>query len=567
MTEAFWWYLLAGFIVGFILSTIWEWLYFRRKRMRIENRRIAELEAMLRSYTIVQESQTVAGAPRDNWVSPPFDDPGAYLDIEDAAAVSSAPPAAPPPVTYRTAPAPVVSGEMGPAVPTSPPPSTLPEDSPVPGAQAVATVATVAAVATVGTMAADRHDPPAERTTTALQAYSSPRSSVFPTAAAQATSAPGTAGHPIPKGVTAHDTLTSPSPAIFPSAAAQSAPTRGSLASVPEEDALVAEVVSERDDDDRAPLAALAAAGTVAAVAATQQETIEAEQPEALPAESVSGRTDAELAAEEFAQPNAPAAPESSEQDDGAAGKVAAATTTAVIAREVSEKNRESTASQSYANGRRNQAVPEATAAPAAAAVAGNSSVDKAAAGNEPITAAKIDALVTSIHELIDAVNQDRAGNVVEAVTLAAAADQLQASGTAEPSPVQRVAMAEASLDASATTAGEPSNRAEEAMILLVRSIARFFRQLRAILRGSDAPPPQLLRRLANADLTQIDGMKQQHIDRLRVAGITSPAELARLSESELRMLLLTPGEEAPPDYNALLARATEIAAGERIAL
>lgn len=104
-------------------------------------------------------------------------------------------------------------------------------------------------------------------------------------------------------------------------------------------------------------------------------------------------------------------------------------------------------------------------------------------------------------------------------------------------------------------------------MILLVRSIARFFRQLRAILRGSDAPPPQLLRRLANADLTQIDGMKQQHIDRLRVAGITSPAELARLSESELRMLLLTPGEEAPPDYNALLARATEIAAGERIAL
>src|SRR5690606_30684634 len=183
MTEAFWWYLLAGFIVGFILSTIWEWLYFRRKRMRIENRRIAELDAMLRSYTIVQESQTAAGAPRDNWVSPPFDDPGAYLHIEDAAAVSSAPPAAPPPATYRTTPAPVVSREMGPAVPTSPPPSTLPEDSPVPGAQAVATVATVAAVATVGTMAADRHDPPAERTTTALQAYSSPRSSVFPTAA------------------------------------------------------------------------------------------------------------------------------------------------------------------------------------------------------------------------------------------------------------------------------------------------------------------------------------------------------------------------------------------------
>lgn len=570
MTEAFWWYLLAGFIVGFILSTIWEWLYFRRKRMRIENRRIAELDAMLRSYTIAQESQTITGAPRDNWVSPPFDDPGAYLDIEDAAAVSSAPPADLPPVTYRTAPAPVVSGEIGPAVPISSPPSTLPEDSRDTGAQAAATLATVAAIATAGTMAADRHDPPAERTTTALQTYSSPRSSAFPTAAAQVTSAPGAAGHAIPKGVTAHDTLTSPSPAIFPSAAAQSAPTRSpsALATVPAGGVLVDQAVGEHDDDARGPVAALAAAGTVAAVAATQQATTEAEEAEALPAESVSGRTDAELAAEEFAQPSAPTAPESSsEQDDGTAGKVAAATTTAVIAREVSEKNRESTTSQPYANGHRNEAVPDATAAPAAVAVSGNSSVDKAAAGNEPITAAKIDALVTSIHELIDAVNQDRAGNAVEAATLAAAAGQLQASGTGEPSPLQRVAMAEASPDAGAASAGEPSNRAEEALILLVRSIARFFRQLRAILRGSDAPPPQLLRRLANADLTQIDGMKQQHIDRLRVAGITSPADLARLSESELRMLLLTPGEEAPPDYNALLARATEIAAGEKIAL
>ena len=482
---------------------------------------------MLRSYTIVQESQTIAGAPRDNWVSPPFDDPGAYLDIEDAAAVSSAPPADLPPVTHRPVAAPVVSAEIGQAVPTTPPPSTLREDSPGASTQAATNVATVAAVAAAGTMAANREEPPVAQTTTALQAYTSPRSSAFPTAAAQATSAPGTAGHTIPKGVTAHDTLTSPSPAVFPSAAAQPVPSRASLAlaSVPGEDALVAEVVSERDDDDRSNVAALAAVGTVAAVAATQQETTEAEEAEALPAESVSGRTDAELAAEEFAQPSAPAAPESSgEQDDGAAGKVAAATTTAVIAREVSEKNRESTASQPYANGHRNEAVPEATAAPAAVAVAGNSSADKAAAGSEPITAAKIDALVTSIHELIDAVNQDRAGNAVEAATLAAAADQLQASGTAEPSPVQRVAMAEASLDASAATAGEPSNRAEEALILLVRSIARFFRQLRAILRGSDAPPPQLLRRPSNADLTRIDGMKQQYIDRLRVAGITSPA-------------------------------------------
>lgn len=565
MTEAFWWYLLAGFIAGFILSTIWEWLHFRRKRMRIENRRIAELEAMLRSYTIVQESQTITGAPRNNWASPPFDDPGAYLDIEDAAAVSSAPPADLPPVTYRSAPAPVVSGEIGRAIPTSPLPSTLPEDSPGTGAQAVATVA---AVATAGMIAANREEPSAAHTTTAVQAYVSPRSSAFPTAAAQATSAPDAAGHTIPKGMTAHDTLTSQSPAAFPSAAAQPALTRAPSALAPADDKLAAEAVGEGDHDERTDVTALAAVGALAAITATQQPTAEADQAEALPADSSSDRAEAELVAEEFGQPSAAAAPESSsEQDNGAAVKAAAATTAAVIAKEVTEKNRGGAAVQPYANGNRSEAVTGATAAPAAAAVTGTRSEDKTATEAESITPAKIDALVASIHELIDAVNQDRSGNADEAMELAAAAGHLQTSGTAGPSPVQRVAMAEASPDAGVATAAEPSNRAEEALILLVRSVARFFRQLRAILRGADAPPPQLLRRLPNADLTQIDGMKQQHIDRLRVAGITAPADLARLSESELRMLLLTPGEEAPPDYNALLARATEIAAGEKIAL
>jgi len=26
------WYVLAGFILGFIVSTLWEWLHFRRER-------------------------------------------------------------------------------------------------------------------------------------------------------------------------------------------------------------------------------------------------------------------------------------------------------------------------------------------------------------------------------------------------------------------------------------------------------------------------------------------------------------------------------------------------------
>ena len=52
-------------------------------------------------------------------------------------------------------------------------------------------------------------------------------------------------------------------------------------------------------------------------------------------------------------------------------------------------------------------------------------------------------------------------------------------------------------------------------------------------------------------------------LERLRVAGIKSPADLARLSEAELRMLLISPGGEPAPDYNAWLVRAAEIATNE----
>lgn len=47
------WYVLAGFILGFIVSTLWEWLHFRRERIKLRDQRIAELEA-----TIEQERQS-----------------------------------------------------------------------------------------------------------------------------------------------------------------------------------------------------------------------------------------------------------------------------------------------------------------------------------------------------------------------------------------------------------------------------------------------------------------------------------------------------------------------------
>jgi len=56
MIDSVWWYVLAGFLLGFILSTLWEWLYFRRQRMRIENGRIAELEATVRSLSVTSHA-------------------------------------------------------------------------------------------------------------------------------------------------------------------------------------------------------------------------------------------------------------------------------------------------------------------------------------------------------------------------------------------------------------------------------------------------------------------------------------------------------------------------------
>lgn len=79
MTESVWWYLLAGFLVGFILSTMWEWLYFRRRRLNIENRRIAELESTIRSLTA---AGTVAGTLSSPTSASGYQGPGVFLENE-----------------------------------------------------------------------------------------------------------------------------------------------------------------------------------------------------------------------------------------------------------------------------------------------------------------------------------------------------------------------------------------------------------------------------------------------------------------------------------------------------
>lgn len=89
MTDSFWWHLLAGFILGFGVSTLWEWLYFRRKRMTIRDRYVAELEAAVRTYAAAA-SQLNADATGD-WSEPRFEKPPVFLETEENLAEERSP--------------------------------------------------------------------------------------------------------------------------------------------------------------------------------------------------------------------------------------------------------------------------------------------------------------------------------------------------------------------------------------------------------------------------------------------------------------------------------------------
>jgi predicted flap endonuclease-1-like 5' DNA nuclease len=82
MTESFWWHLLAGFIIGFGVSTLWEWLYFRHKRTVIRDRYVAELEATVRTYAAAA-AQMDTGTASD-WSEPRFEKPAIFLETEES---------------------------------------------------------------------------------------------------------------------------------------------------------------------------------------------------------------------------------------------------------------------------------------------------------------------------------------------------------------------------------------------------------------------------------------------------------------------------------------------------
>ena len=55
---SWYWWLLVGILIGWLLSTLIEWLWFRRKRMEVQDERVAELENALRSSADTSPSAT-----------------------------------------------------------------------------------------------------------------------------------------------------------------------------------------------------------------------------------------------------------------------------------------------------------------------------------------------------------------------------------------------------------------------------------------------------------------------------------------------------------------------------
>lgn len=92
------WYVLAGFLLGFASSTLWEWFYFRKERLKLTDRRIQELEAKVREAEIEPDKATtpafapsvvptvasVTAATRTSaWSDTGYRSPGVFLESEE----------------------------------------------------------------------------------------------------------------------------------------------------------------------------------------------------------------------------------------------------------------------------------------------------------------------------------------------------------------------------------------------------------------------------------------------------------------------------------------------------
>jgi hypothetical protein len=75
------WFVLAGFILGFATSTLWEWLYFRRRRVRTYIQpAITSRQPGSNPYTLLDE-----GSQRPVTPAAEYRSPGVFLESEQPA--------------------------------------------------------------------------------------------------------------------------------------------------------------------------------------------------------------------------------------------------------------------------------------------------------------------------------------------------------------------------------------------------------------------------------------------------------------------------------------------------
>jgi predicted flap endonuclease-1-like 5' DNA nuclease len=77
------WFVVAGFLLGFTVSTLWEWFHSRQERLKLRDRRIAELEAKLRERERFDEGRSF-DLEQVRWSQPEYRSPGVFLETEDA---------------------------------------------------------------------------------------------------------------------------------------------------------------------------------------------------------------------------------------------------------------------------------------------------------------------------------------------------------------------------------------------------------------------------------------------------------------------------------------------------
>ncbi len=84
MTTKLLWFVLAGFLLGFVTSTLWEWFYFRKERLKLNDRRIRELEAKLRDLETAPVSPIPSNSgPTSAWGDQEYRSPGVFLETEE----------------------------------------------------------------------------------------------------------------------------------------------------------------------------------------------------------------------------------------------------------------------------------------------------------------------------------------------------------------------------------------------------------------------------------------------------------------------------------------------------